>query len=144
MADDSAACPEKGKAPAWSASVDAAPVTIDHLMQLIEAVNKQEATPAPVGIKHTTSINRAIALENAVTKYQKLGKAIEPRLHKNGSNFPVWRASLATTVGTVFELPRYFDVDTVDSQLDRGRLVGILVKNSVHPNIVPDIQGKQG
>ncbi|KNZ63581.1 hypothetical protein VP01_11251g1, partial [Puccinia sorghi] len=72
-----------------------------------------------------------------------LGKAIELRLDESGSNFPVWRALLATMVGIVFELSKYFDEDATDYQPDRGRLVGILVENSVHANLVPDIQGKQ-
>ncbi|KNZ44906.1 hypothetical protein VP01_8704g2, partial [Puccinia sorghi] len=73
-----------------------------------------------------------------------LGKAIEPRLDESGSDFPVWRASLATTVGIVFESSKYFDEDATDYQPDCGRLVGILVENSVHVNLVPYIQGKHG
>ncbi|KNZ44122.1 uncharacterized protein VP01_94g9 [Puccinia sorghi] len=149
MSEDTSWAAEKGKATAHVDTPPAAPVTVDHLAKLIEAVNKREVnkgevTPAPAGIEHTSGINRAIALADAVTKYQKLGRAIEPKLAEDGSNFPVWRAAVSNTVATVFESATYLDVDTADDQPDRAKLVGILVENSVHANLVPDVHGKAG
>ena len=96
MSSQPPANPEKGKTPARAETPPAPPLTVDHLARLIEAVTKRKATPAPpAGIEQTTGINRAIALADAVTKYQKLGRAIEPKLDEDGSNFPVWR-SLST------------------------------------------------
>ncbi|KNZ64600.1 uncharacterized protein VP01_1010g5 [Puccinia sorghi] len=135
---------DEGKASAKVNPTASPPVTVDHLERLIKAVNKRNVTPAPSGIEHTTAINWAIALANAVTKYQKLGKAIEPKQEENGSNFPVWCSSLVNTVMTVFERAKDFDVKTEDSQPDRGKLIGILVENSVYTNLIPDIQGMQG
>ncbi|KNZ53730.1 hypothetical protein VP01_3153g3 [Puccinia sorghi] len=144
MAETPPAPTDKAKGLSRLSSSSSQTVMVDHLDRLIEAVNRREPTPARAGIEHTTGINRAIALADAVTKYQNLRKAIELRLDKSGSNFPVWRVLLATTVGIVFKLSKYFDEDATDYQPDRGRLVGILVENSVHVNLVPDIQGKQG
>ncbi|KNZ45589.1 hypothetical protein VP01_7g29 [Puccinia sorghi] len=130
--------PNKGKVLAKANPTAFAPVTVDHLARLIEAVNKRNVTPAPSGIEHTTGINGAIAAD-AVTKYQKLGKAIKPKLEENGSNLPVWRSSLVNTVAIVFEQANYFDVKTVDWKIN-WHIGG----KSVHTNLVPDIQGMQG
>ncbi|KNZ45875.1 hypothetical protein VP01_772g2 [Puccinia sorghi] len=102
MSEDTSRAVEKGKSTASVATPPAAPVMVNHLAKLIEEVNKREVTPAPAGIEHTSGINRAIALTDAVTKYQKLGRAIEPKLAEDGSNFPVWQAALSNTVMVYF------------------------------------------
>ncbi|OAV85074.1 hypothetical protein PTTG_30814, partial [Puccinia triticina 1-1 BBBD Race 1] len=66
-------------------------------------------------VKTSTSTDRAVALADALAKYQKLGKAIEPHLAEDGVNFPDWELSLRATVARVFESPEYFKSTAADN-----------------------------
>jgi hypothetical protein len=79
-----------------------------------------------------------------LSKYQKLGKAIEPKLSEDGENFPDWRASLENTVRVVFEVWGYFDDTEVNTNSDWGKLTSVLIETSVHATLLTLVRGKTG
>ncbi|OAV85630.1 hypothetical protein PTTG_30381 [Puccinia triticina 1-1 BBBD Race 1] len=95
-------------------------------------------------VKLKTGTERAVALADALSKYQKLGKAIEPQLSEDGVNFPDWELSLKATVTRVFEAEDYFVSTAKDGDTDRAALTGVLVENSVHLSLVALVRGKAG
>ncbi|PLW27336.1 hypothetical protein PCASD_20056 [Puccinia coronata f. sp. avenae] len=113
--------PTAPKQPADSAaareSVPLEPVTVNLLARMFEAIQPAKK------LASITGINRAIALADALSKYQKLGKAIKPKLSEDGENSPDWRALLENTVRVVLEVWGYFNDMEVDGNPDRGKLI---------------------
>jgi hypothetical protein len=116
------------------------PVTLKTLAQIFGSLagnrNKQEPLE--------TGIDRVIALAEALSKCQKLGRAIEPKLKEDGRNFPDWRSAILHTVATVWEVPNYYGSEEPDVNGDRRKLTGILIEQSVHPTLVLSVRGKHG
>jgi hypothetical protein len=117
-------------------------MSLDQLAALLQAMNrplvKEEKTSEEI------RTDRAIALADALSKYQKLGKAIEPQLAKDGVNFPDWDAALTATITRVFEYKCYLSVTDPDTSHDRATLTGVLIEHRVHPTLVASIRGKTG
>lgn len=116
------------------------PVTLETLAQLFGSMaGNQRVLREPLA----TRIDQAIALAEALSKYQKLGKAIEPKLDEDGGNFLDWRAAISHTVATVWEISDYY-ASVKPNNGDRWKLTGILVEQSVHPTLVLSVRGKHG
>jgi hypothetical protein len=116
------------------------PVTLETLAQLFGSLGGRREEREPLA----TGIDRAIALAEALSKYQKLGKAIEPKLEEDGNNFPDWRLALSHTVSTVWEVSDYYGSKEADDNGDCRKLTGILIEQSIHPTLVSSIRGKHG
>jgi hypothetical protein len=127
--------------PLGTAPAGTQPVTLETLAQLFGSMaGNQRALREPLA----TGIDQAIALAEALSKYQKLGKAIEPKLDEDGGNFPDWQAAISHTVATVWEISDYYASVKPDNNGDRRKLTGILVEQSVHLTLVLSVQGKHG
>ncbi|OAV89557.1 hypothetical protein PTTG_28640 [Puccinia triticina 1-1 BBBD Race 1] len=131
---------DKGKSPAGGSTAGPQFVALDQLAILLQSINR----PVKQKINSKTGTERAVALADALSKYQKLGKAIEPQLSKDGVNFPDWELSVRATVTRVFEAAEYFGSTARDDNADRAALTGVLVENSVHPLLVALVRGKAG
>ena len=133
---------DKGKSTAALTPAGPQFVSLDQLVAILQQINKpREEKPE---VKTSTSTDRAVALADALAKYQKLGKAIEPHLAEYGVNFPDWELSLRATVARVFESPEYFKSTAADNDGNRAALTGVLVEHSVHPSLVSLVRGKTG
>ncbi|OAV85154.1 hypothetical protein PTTG_30746, partial [Puccinia triticina 1-1 BBBD Race 1] len=131
---------DKGKSTAGSPAAGPQFVSLDQLAALLQQINRPREEKPDV----KTSTDRAVALADALSKYQKLGKAIEPHLAEDGVNFPDWELSLKATVTRVFESADYFKSNVTDNDGDRAALTGVLVEHSVHPSLVALVRGKTG
>jgi hypothetical protein len=114
------------------------PITVDLLVKMFDALKPTKK------LASTTGIDQAIALANVLSKDQKLGKAIEPKLSKDGHNFPDWRAALENTVRVVFEVQGYFDILEVNASPNCGKLTGVLVEASFHSTLLTSVRGRPG
>jgi hypothetical protein len=83
-------------------------------------------------------------LADALSKYQKLGKAIEPQLAEDGVNWPDWDAAITATITRVFEFKVYLVTNELDPSHDQAALTGVLVEHSIHPTLVASVWGKTG
>ncbi|OAV92994.1 hypothetical protein PTTG_27441 [Puccinia triticina 1-1 BBBD Race 1] len=130
---------DKGKGPEPG---PAAPqfISIDQLAVLLQNISR----PMEPKIEAKSGTDRAVALADALAKYQKLGKAIKLHLAEDGVNFPDWEMSLKATVTRVFESAEYLSASGRDDNEDRAALTGVLVGNSVHPLLVSTVCGKTG
>jgi hypothetical protein len=78
-----------------------------------------------------------------LSKYQKLGKAIEHKLEEDRNNFPDWQAALLHMVATVWEVPDYYGSEEAEDNGDCRKLTRILIEQSVHPTLVSSVRGDE-
>ncbi|KAA1136101.1 hypothetical protein PGTUg99_050263 [Puccinia graminis f. sp. tritici] len=74
-------------------------------------------------------------------KWHQLGKDLAPQLSMDGSNFPMWSASLLDVVKRVTGVDKYFDLDR--SGADSGTAAGVLtlVQQSIDPVLRLSLNG---
>ncbi|PLW51797.1 hypothetical protein PCANC_05580 [Puccinia coronata f. sp. avenae] len=117
-------------------------VSLDQLAALLQAMNRPP--PKEEKTSEDARTDRAIALANALSKYQKLGKDIEPQLAEDGVNWPDWDAAITAIITRVFEFKRYLVTANLDPSRDRAILTGVLIEHSIHPTLVALVHGKTG
>ncbi|PLW48275.1 hypothetical protein PCANC_12884 [Puccinia coronata f. sp. avenae] len=95
-------------------------VSLDQLAALFQALNR--LVPKEEKTSDELRTDRAIALAHTLSKYQKLGKAIEPQLAEDGVNWLDWDAAITATITREFEFKGYLVTNKPDPNHDRAAL----------------------
>ncbi|OAV89808.1 hypothetical protein PTTG_28526, partial [Puccinia triticina 1-1 BBBD Race 1] len=73
--------------------------------------------------------------------WQKAGEKLSPSLLLDGSNFPLWSASLKELVATVTRMENYFDRDMFEDDSETALGVLTVIKHSIDPALRSSLNG---